>query len=170
MKVHCARNVRAASVKVPHRFACVSSTTALARRNPYAILSISAAHVHIARVIHFVGALTKVGPNNEQNDEVGKVVSQITCRLPTRTDTGRASGPEYAEGDRYRDRRESADRMGAIHAQAKGEHSLSSGHGSITSAVATRTCPEAHTKRLSLVTFFAAAKKVTPPPGRRLLQ
>jgi hypothetical protein len=24
-------------------------------------------------------------------------------------------------------------------------------------------------KRLSLVTFFAAAKKVTPPPGRRLL-
>jgi hypothetical protein len=61
-------------------------------------------------------ALTKVGPNNDIRDAAFEVVSVINCRLPVRTDTGRVSGPECAEGDRDRGRRESTDRMGAIHA------------------------------------------------------
>jgi hypothetical protein len=36
--------------------------------------------------------------------------------------------------------------------------------------LALSTCTVWLKKLLSLVTFFAAAKKVTPPPGRRLLQ
>jgi hypothetical protein len=61
-------------------------------------------------------AQTEVRPNNEERDAACEVVYEIDCRLPERTDTGRASGPECAEGDRYQSRRESADRMGAIHA------------------------------------------------------
>jgi hypothetical protein len=39
-------------------------------------------------------ALTEVGPNNDECDAVCEVVVEIHCRLPERTDTGRASGPE----------------------------------------------------------------------------
>jgi hypothetical protein len=42
----------------------------------------------------YVEALIKVGPNNEERDAAFEVVSVIHCRLPKRTYTGRASGPE----------------------------------------------------------------------------
>jgi hypothetical protein len=42
----------------------------------------------------FMEALIKVGPNSEERDAAFEVVSVIHCRLPERTDTGRASRPE----------------------------------------------------------------------------
>jgi hypothetical protein len=46
----------------------------------------------------FAGALTEVGPNNEERDAACEVVSVIHCRLPKRTDTGRAAGRSKPKG------------------------------------------------------------------------
>jgi hypothetical protein len=43
-------------------------------------------------------ALTEVGPNNEECDAVFEVVVAIHCRLPVRTDTGRAAGRSKPKG------------------------------------------------------------------------
>jgi hypothetical protein len=59
--------------------------------------------------------------------------------------------------------------MGAVHAQVKGEHSLHREPRENHKRGSDKNKPGGTHERLSLVTFFAAAKKVTPPPGRRLL-
>jgi hypothetical protein len=48
--------------------------------------------------VHYVGELTKVGPNNDQTDEAIEFVPVIHCRLPKRTDTGRAAGRNKPKG------------------------------------------------------------------------
>jgi hypothetical protein len=93
----------------------------------------------------FIGALTKVGPNNEECDAAFEVVSVINCRLPKRPDTGRAAGRSKPKGTVTVVGEKARIAWEPFPRKWKESTCYAGGHDSIASAVATRTGPEAYT-------------------------